>query len=459
MKRWMIFPALALALAVIGSAGFLGFRSSQAQATETPPAPPTVAVSRGDVELTVTGPGQSVDAGETILESRVNARVEELNVRPGDTVSAGQVLASLGDRESFEAARTDAQIKVLEAQKELDGLDEVKLLNQAELDLLQAQKDYDKAKNRRGSADYQRGSQANIERARADYLFAEQQFKDAEQAYSAVSGLAESDYQRVTALSHLAEMRTQRDRAKINLNYLEGKPSESEIAEADANLALAEAALKEARRNLERVRSGQSPERALAEAKLANAQAALQDAQADLDSLEVKAPFDGIVLEVEARTGQSIAAGTPLITLTNPEAQEVEVTVVEEDLPLVEVGQPVELFFDALPETGVSGKISRIIPKRVEGERAVYKVVITLDDIPEHLVAGMTVDASIVIAQQEAVLRLPRSVIRAHADGTAEVDIWVGDHTEKRTIQVGMRGDSFVEVVSGLDEGELVVAR
>jgi multidrug efflux pump subunit AcrA (membrane-fusion protein) len=86
-------------------------------------------------------------------------------------------------------------------------------------------------------------------------------------------------------------------------------------------------------------------------------------------------------------------------------------------------------------------------------------IYIRLDAVPQALVSGMTVDASIVIDSRTGVLRLPRSVLRARADGNAEVEIWNSDHVEKRTIQVGMRGDSFVEVLSGLTTGEQVVAR
>jgi HlyD family secretion protein len=71
----------------------------------------------------------------------------------------------------------------------------------------------------------------------------------------------------------------------------------------------------------------------------------------------------------------------------------------------------------------------------------------------------MTVDASIVIAKQSNVLRLPRALVRARSDGTAQVRVWVGDHTEDRTVKVGLRGDQYVEIVDGLSEGEQVVSR
>jgi multidrug resistance efflux pump len=55
--------------------------------------------------------------------------------------------------------------------------------------------------------------------------------------------------------------------------------------------------------------------------------------------------------------------------------------VIEEDLPLLQIGQPVEVFFDAVPEAAVHGRVARIVPQRLSGEdRPLYPVYITLDE-------------------------------------------------------------------------------
>jgi hypothetical protein len=69
----------------------------------------------------------------------------------------------------------------------------------------------------------------------------------------------------------------------------------------------------------------------------------------------------------------------------------------------------------------------------------------------------MTVDASILLAEAGDVLRLPRAVVRAGAGDIAAVKVWTGASVEERQIQVGLRGDVYVEVMSGLREGEQVV--
>jgi RND family efflux transporter MFP subunit len=186
---------------------------------------------------------------------------------------------------------------------------------------------------------------------------------------------------------------------------------------------------------------------------------ALEQAQSDLAGATLTAPFDGVVLEVGAQPGESVAAGAGLAVLADPAAVEVEISIIEEDLPLVQPGQEAELFFDAQPDAAVPGRVARIVPQRLPGDRPLYPVYITADDLPEDLLAGMTVDASIVVASRSDVLRLPRTLVRARTDGTATIPVWTGGEIEERLVQTGLRGDVYIEILDGLHEGEQVVAQ
>ena len=182
-------------------------------------------------------------------------------------------------------------------------------------------------------------------------------------------------------------------------------------------------------------------------------------AEADLASASLVAPFDGVVLDVTARPGETVSPGMGFMLLANPSAVEVRTTVIEEDLPLVQVGQAVELFFDAQPDAALEERVVRIVPRRVPGEnRPLYHVYISLDKPPEGVVSGMTADASIIVAQRSDVLRLPRAVVRGPSGGTARVKVWANGQLEPRTVKVGLRGDVNVEIVEGLSEGDMVVA-
>ena len=118
MKHWQWAFLIALALVIVGGAGYIGFRSAQAQPAVTPQAPPTMAVARGDVQQTVTAPGTLVGVKENVLAMSVGGRLERVNVRPGDAVRAGQVLAQVETLPLHNAVR-DASARLEQARFKL----------------------------------------------------------------------------------------------------------------------------------------------------------------------------------------------------------------------------------------------------------------------------------------------------------------------------------------------------
>jgi macrolide-specific efflux system membrane fusion protein len=71
----------------------------------------------------------------------------------------------------------------------------------------------------------------------------------------------------------------------------------------------------------------------------------------------------------------------------------------------------------------------------------------------------MTADTAITIASREGVLCLPRAVVRASSGDTTLVKVWDGVQEISKEIEIGLRGDTYVEIVSGLSDGEQVVTR
>jgi RND family efflux transporter MFP subunit len=414
MKRIWIVLGILLGVAVIAAAGYFGFRSSRPEVTETPNAPDTVAVSRCDVSQSVTAPGTVVNRQETAVRVPVTARLDEVLVRPGETVAAGDVIAEL--------SRLDIDLAIAQAQ----------------LDLANAQAALDEARQERAGMNVSRASDLTRENAELRYSMALLMLAEAQQMYDAVANLPSSDPDRLMATDALLAAQRERDQALALLNWYSGHPSDQALLEADAELALAEARLARAQDALE----------------------SLQQAFAlDDETAGLRAPRGGVILEVKAGAGETVNAGAELLVLAAPAEVEVRVTVLEEDFPYVAVGQPAEIYFDALPEEAVTGTISRILPRRASGDRPLYYVYIALDRVPGHLVEGMTADSAILIAQRPQVLCLPRALVRASSGSTAAVSVWNGLTSETRQIEVGLRGDVYVEILSGLDEGEQVVSR
>jgi RND family efflux transporter MFP subunit len=227
----------------------------------------------------------------------------------------------------------------------------------------------------------------------------------------------------------------------------------------DSSMRAAQAQLVGAQNALSNLISPTTTSLISAQADLDSARLTLEAARRQLANTTLVAPFDGIVAEVDHQAGDTINADTTVIVLIDPRALEVEAYVAEKDLPLVQAGQAAQLLFDAQPDLIAVGHVKRIVPARLSGSSATYAVYLTFDDLPAGLAADMSVDISITIAGKSGVLRLPRSIVRAKADNTAQVNVWVGDHSESRSITVGLRGDVYVEILQGLNEGDRVVSQ
>jgi multidrug efflux pump subunit AcrA (membrane-fusion protein) len=461
MRRPMIGILVVIGLISIVGVAFLGYRIVQAQAESTTESPPTVPVSCGDVQQTISAPGLLVSVKEIYLGMGASGSLSEIYVKPGDSVEAGQLLAQLNNEDELIAAVEDARAELATAQMALD-----ELINNAPLVTAQTRLDLANAHDELRIAKYKnwvlqeghRASSETIAAAKAEVALAMEGVRNAEKALNAVAGLPEDNPSRAYARLQLAEARTRRDQALAKMNWYLGHPTELQQIILDAEVAVAEANLVVAEQTWERVKDGPDPAKlAELEAQVSRAETQLTKAQADLAGLELRAPFDGVIMDINAKVGDTIAANSDFILLSDLSSLEVMVTVIEEDLPQIEVGQFVDLYFDARPDVQGIGEVERVVPKRLSGDRPLYAVYISIDELPEGLAPGMTVDASIILSRQEDVLRIPKALIRARSDRTAKVEVWLNGLREERTVQVGLRGDSYVEILSGLIEGDQVI--
>ncbi|MBN1314985.1 MAG: efflux RND transporter periplasmic adaptor subunit [Anaerolineales bacterium] len=519
MKRLSIGISIVAAIILIGGAGYIGF-AGQFPSTnkldslliqlglldarnieEAKVQPPiTVEVTRGDVQQTVTAPGRLVGMREVALRTEVEGWVNSVLVRPGDHVQQGETLLSL-DRSPLELALQEAQIKLHQATLAYDQqLQSAALaVNMAESNLenarqenqdarLEAQYNLEKAQIHLSQAQY-KNANAGITIAYVRLTQAQSALADAQKAYDTAWEPARDWELQMTKPTGIypnlgpsikEQLESERD---MTAAILAAQEANLQVAQAEYQQAIStqdgqnydvqaleqEVALAELQ--VEQLNRGVDPRLELelekAKAELAGLEAAgvdpllalaVEKAETDLEAAGIKAPFDGIVLEVNAGAGEQIGPGNAAVVLADPTALEVLVNVIEEDLPLVQAGQPVDLFFDAAPETGIIGQVSRIVPQRTSDERPLYPVYIAITSkSPGELTPGMTADASIIIAQRTGALILPRSLVRARQDGAADVRIWENGQILNRTITVGLRGDVFVEILDGLVEGQQVV--
>ena len=393
MNKTIVIVFVLIIIVTVGAAGYFGFASTKQP--EPTPAPQTVSVTTCDVDQTVTAPGNLVNVNIVGVKMPTTGKLSAVNVRVGDAVKKGQILADIDP-----VAKTEAQVNLLEAQEALE-----------------------KAQKNRTVLDYPRATDAFLKDLRKKITNAKQVVEELDNNYKH----AEDPMARSQILSGLTTAKDDLKKLESNMNWYISKPTESDITTADSELALA--------------------------------QAKYDAAEAVLESLEIKAPFNGVVFEVSAQVGETYQAESTLFTVGDPKALEVIANVTEEDYPLLTSGQDVEIYFDARPDVTVQGKVERIIPLRIEGDRPLYNIYIALNDVPDGLADGMTADTAITIAQRTGVLCLPRAVVRASSGDSTTIKVWDGMQETSRQVKLGLRGDTYIEIVSGLSEGDQVVTR
>jgi HlyD family secretion protein len=130
---------------------------------------------------------------------------------------------------------------------------------------------------------------------------------------------------------------------------------------------------------------------ALAEARIANAEAQLGAAQALLADLELLAPFEGVISEVQINASEWVGPGSAVMLIADLGHLQVETTDLGEiDVAQIVVGDSAIVTFDALPELALEGTVVSIAPKAAEGAGVNYPVILELSEIPAALRWGMT---------------------------------------------------------------------
>jgi HlyD family secretion protein len=198
---------------------------------------------------------------------------------------------------------------------------------------------------------------------------------------------------------------------------------------------------------------------ALQQEAVHNAELAVQQAQIDLDNNTLAAPFDGVVAVVNGNPGETAPAGTTgFVTLVDPGAIRVDVTVDETDVAKVAVGKTAVLTFDALPGRPFRGQVISVAPSGTLSQGVVtYPVSINIDTRNQVLPGGLTASATITIDEKNDVLVVPlRAVRRVGRDQAVEI---VGEDgkTLPRPVRTGVQNDQFVEITDGLQEGDQIM--
>jgi HlyD family secretion protein len=288
------------------------------------------------------------------------------------------------------------------------------------------------------------------------------------------------------------------------------------LAEARAREAQARSAYDQARRDFERTRAlkeatpdlvtdqelelartDASVKEALwraAEHAVARAQASLTEAQDLLDKTVIRAPMSGRITRLNVERGETAIVGTMnnpgslLLTVADLSEMEAVVEVDETDVPEISIGDSTVIEIDAFPGRTFVGRVTKIGNSSIRprsslqssAEQAIdFEVRIELDDPPDGIRPDLSATSDVVVATASSAVsipiisltllsrddfeaipneNLPESASDAGTDEVQGVFVLDGDRVRFRPVEVGIAGDNYFEVLSGLEEGETVVS-
>jgi len=383
-----------LVVAVLGTAATFSVRNARNQGIEVR----TEAIERRDLVAIVTASG-NIRATRTVdISSDVSARVAELLIEEGDDVTRGQTLLRLEpDQYSASVSRSEASLAQAEAQR-----------TQQEANLVRAQRDLD----------------------------------------------------RLLAL-----------RSRDSLLV-----SRQQVADAETNVDVARATFSSADHGV------------------AQARAALDEARDQLSKTIFTAPIDGKVTRLNVEEGETVIIGTMnnpgslVLTISDLSVVEAVVQVDETDVSRIALGDSASVRIDAFANRTFSGRVTRIgnsaitaPSQQAAGQQAAidFEVVITLDPTDATLRPDLSATADIVVESRRDALAVPiiaMTVRVQDADSvapdegpssaarrgeTVEVEgvfLAQGGRVSFAPVTIGIAGQEYFEVVSGLQVGDTVVA-
>ena len=215
---------------------------------------------------------------------------------------------------------------------------------------------------------------------------------------------------------------------------------------------------------------GESAENSLADAALAvqNAQLSLQSAQEALDSYTITSPISGTVIEKNLKAGDQLNGGDSgaMAVIYDLSQLELQMDVSELDIGQIQPGQTVEITAEALPGQTFTGVVEKVSVNGTTTDGfTTYPVTILLSEYGD-LNPGMNVSADIIVERSENALCVPAEAV--NSDGTvlvagegafAEDGVTIADPSkiESRPVTLGRGNQDFVEITSGLEEGETVL--
>jgi HlyD family secretion protein len=263
---------------------------------------------------------------------------------------------------------------------------------------------------------------------------------------------------------------------------LDQKDEKAAVAQAQADMDIARADLKQAQKAYDRSEelfkknliSEEEKDQielnfATAKGRLVRASTTFDRAKERFDESVVMAPISGVILQKYVEEGQIIASGvstvgggSPIADIADMAAVYVKAGVDEIDIGKIRVGQEASVVADAYPNHRFSGKIVRISPEaRVEQNVTLFDVIVQVANRNGMLKSGMNASIEISVVKKQNLLLVSASAVKVETNGgkpsdAATVYVKQGREFVACNVKIGLSNFKQIEIVSGLKEGDII---
>ena len=454
----------------------------------------TSTVTRGNVILGANGTGTVISNITQDLSFSAAGTIAQLNVQPGDTVTKGEVMASLDDIDQHKTDLQTAQLNLQNAQKTLNDLTAYpdKNIAQAVATLSSAQKTLEYAQYNLRYPGQQRCSNDQV----WNYYFATLKDQHFLNYWGGVLSDSNTGLGHDFILNNLNYTQKVMNMDSANLEYCQGF-TQDEIAASQANLKVADASVKQADAALQEIKASNGVDAnqlAMDQARVKQAELQLTMAQQKLDGAVLTAPIDGTVMSVAGNLGDtvgavgqtktantianstvsqsssastaSIVAGTTaFITVTDLTHPIIDTSIDQTDYQNFKVGCSANVSFDALPGKVFTGTVTLVKPtlestNGFDSVKGWVEINPGTQTLSKPLPLGLPAAVDVICQESQNVVMAPQQALK-NINGTQAV-VYVlnsAGQPEKRQVTLGLSNGIFTEIKSGLASGEKVIIK
>ncbi len=448
--RWTI-PALLILLIGGGVFAFIKVRQASLAAASSTSTLQTATARQGNLILQASGAGYLVAASESSVGFDESGKLVSLHVHLGDQVEKGQLLAEL-DSTDLEDALTAANLALLE-------MTSPEAIANARLAITDAETSVINAQSALNNLEYWKND-GLIQQYYAKYILAKSRLDQAQAAYDSANVgeyLNNTDEANLYQVLYAAQQAFKT--AKFYYSLYSQKPTNRQVEAAQATLQLEQARLDNAKIYLEALNTGMIPEDATGAdiSKLRQAQETVKTAEKNLAAAKLYAPISGMVMTLNAEVGDMVSG--PILTIDNLNPATIEFYLDSSDWTNVKVGYDVSVTFDALSGQTFTGKVTEVMPGLVSAQgSSMVQGTAQLDRSVDEIGLPVGVDANIDVISGQAMnaVLIPVEALHELSDGQYTVFVMEDGKPVLHTVEVGLMDDTYAEIKSGLQAGDLV---